>query len=274
MSQLDLEPSIHRRTGELVSNREFRAARMRGRVAIVTGASRGIGFGIARRLVAEGARVCLTARTRDGLDTAVAQLGGPEVAIAVEGSSHDTAHQSKAIETTIDRFGGLHVLVNNTGVSPALGPMLDVDVDAARRTFDVNVLGALSWIKQAHSTWLGEHGGSVVNVSSVAGIRPTVGLGLYGATKAALILMTQQLGIELGPRVRVNAVAPAMIRTQMSLPLYEGRIPELSARYPIERLGEPEDIAAAVAYLASDDAAWITGQTLVVDGGLLQGGGV
>ncbi|MEV0337093.1 SDR family oxidoreductase, partial [Nocardia sp. NPDC050717] len=137
-----------------------------------------------------------------------------------------------------------------------------------------NCLAALAWTQQVHKAWMGEHGGSVVNVSSVAGIKPAPGIGFYGASKAMLTYLTQELAVELGPDIRVNAVAPAVVKTKFATALYEGREQEVSSAYPLKRLGVPEDIAGAVTFLLSADAAWITGQLLVVDGGITLTGGV
>jgi NAD(P)-dependent dehydrogenase (short-subunit alcohol dehydrogenase family) len=253
---------------------EEAGGRLQGRVAVVTGASRGIGLGIAQRLVAEGARVCVTARNQEALDEAVTTLGGPEHAIAVAGKAHDTDHQADAVARTTDAFGRVDLLVNNTGINPVYGGLVDLDLDAARKIFEVNALAALSWVQQVHRAGLGEHGGAVVNVSSVAGLKPAPGIGFYGATKAMLSHLTEELAVELGPRVRVNAVAPAVVKTRFATALYEGREDEVAAGYPLKRLGVPEDVAGVVAFLLSDDAAWITGQTVVVDGGLLLTGGI
>jgi NAD(P)-dependent dehydrogenase (short-subunit alcohol dehydrogenase family) len=248
--------------------------RFAGRVALITGASRGIGLGIAHRLVAESAQVCITARTPEPLAAAVAELGGPSVAISVAGKADDPQHQAEAIRRTLEEFGRIDILINNTGINPAYGPLLDVDLGAARKVLEVNVLAALAWVQQVHRAWMGTHGGSIVNVASVAGLRPAAGIGFYGSSKAALLHLTQQLAVELGPSVRVNAVAPAVVRTRFATALFEGIEADVVQHYPLGRIGEPEDVAAAVAYLASDDAVWITGHTLVVDGGLTLGGGV
>jgi NAD(P)-dependent dehydrogenase (short-subunit alcohol dehydrogenase family) len=244
-------------------------ARFDGQVALVTGASRGIGLAAAQRLVDEGARVCITARKTDALAAAVDQLGGSDRAIFVAGSGDDVDHQSAAIAATIDTFGRLDVLVNNTGINPTFGPLLDIDSGIARKIFEVNVLAALSWIKQAHSAWMGDNGGAIVNVASVAGLGISPGIAFYGITKAALIAMTKQLSFELAPRIRVNAVAPAVVKTKFAEALYAHDEDAVAAGYLLKRLGEPADIGAAIAYLASSDAGWTTGQTLVLDGGLM-----
>jgi NAD(P)-dependent dehydrogenase (short-subunit alcohol dehydrogenase family) len=248
--------------------------RFDGKVAVVTGASRGIGLAIAERLVADGAKVVITARKQDALTEAVSRLGGPEHAIAVAGHGDDVEHQSDTVKRTIETFGSVNMLVNNAGINPVYGPMVDLDPDAARKIFEVNCLAALSWVQQVHRGWMGEHGGSVVNVSSVAGLKPAPGIGFYGATKAMLAHITQELAVELGPGIRVNAVAPAVVKTRFATALYEGREDEVASAYPLRRLGIPQDVGSVVAFLLSEDAAWMTGQILVLDGGITLTGGV
>lgn len=247
--------------------------RLAGKVAIVTGASRGIGLAIAWRLVEEGARVVITARKPEALESAVESLGGSAFALGMPGRTDDESHQEAVVTAAVEVFGAIDILVNNTGINPAAGPTLHTDLDAARKTLEVNVLGALMWTRRAAEHWEGR-GGCVVNVASVAGLRPAHGVGFYGVSKAALIALTAQLAAENGPSTRVNAVAPALVRTQFAQPLIDAGGDKTIAEYPLGRLGEPKDVAAAVAFLASADAAWITGQTLVVDGGLTLGGGV
>jgi NAD(P)-dependent dehydrogenase (short-subunit alcohol dehydrogenase family) len=247
---------------------------LKDRVAIVTGASRGIGLGIAAELVRHGAKVCLTARRPESLAEAVAELGGADVAIAVPGKADDADHQAETGARTIETFGSLDMLVNNTGINPVYGPVIDTDPGAAAKILAVNVLAPLAWTRRARDAWMGEHGGSVVNVASVAGLRASPGIGLYGVSKAALIRLTVELAVELGPLIRVNAVAPAVVKTRFATALYEGREEQVSAAYPLKRLGIPEDIAGIVAFLLSDQASWITGQTVVLDGGVTLTGGV
>ncbi|MEO6702226.1 MAG: SDR family oxidoreductase [Jatrophihabitantaceae bacterium] len=245
--------------------------RFEGQVALVTGASRGIGFAIAQRLVAEGARVCITARKPEPLQAAAAELGGPDTVIFAAGGGDDPAHRQAAVQATMDSFGRLDVLVNNTGINPVFGPLLDIDEAAARKIFEINVMSALGWIKLAHRAWLAEHGGAIVNVASVAGLGVSPGIAFYGMTKAALINMTRQLAAELAPSIRVNAIAPAVVKTKFAEALYINDEQAAAAHYLLKRLGEPADVAGAVAYLASADAAWTTGQTLVLDGGMVGG---
>jgi NAD(P)-dependent dehydrogenase (short-subunit alcohol dehydrogenase family) len=245
--------------------------RFEGQVALITGASRGIGLGIAQRLVSEGAHVCITARKPQALEKVVAELGGPKRAIYVAGSADDAAHQAATVEATISAFGRLDVLVNNTGINPTFGPLLEIDDQVARKIFEVNVMSAVAWTRLAHKAWLADNGGAIVNVASVAGLGVSPGIAFYGMTKAALISMTRQLAVELAPTIRVNAVAPAVVKTRFAEALYAHDEQGTAAGYLLKRLGEPEDVAAAVAYLASADAAWTTGQTLILDGGLIGG---
>jgi NAD(P)-dependent dehydrogenase (short-subunit alcohol dehydrogenase family) len=209
----------------------------------------------------------VTARKPDGLAAAIEQLGA-EAAVAVAGAADDPDHQQQAIETAVDRFGGLDVLINNTGINPVYGPLTELDEPAARKILEVNVLAALSWTRRAVAAGLGAaRQGAVVNMASVAGLAPAPGIAWYGVSKSALIGLTVQLAAELAPRVRVNAIAPAIVKTRFATALYADDEEGTAAAYPLQRLGEPADIGAAAAFLASGDASWMTGQTLVIDGG-------
>jgi len=240
------------------------------KVAIITGASRGIGLGIAQRLVADGARVVITARKPEALAEAVEALGGPAHAVGFAGHADDAAHQDEVVAAARSTFGRLDYLVNNAGINHSYGPMLEMDIETARKILEVNVLSAFSWTQKVVGAGLGSNeapGGAIVNVASIAGLGATGLLGWYAVSKAAMIHLTTELGYQLGPDVRVNAVAPVIVKTVFAQALYEGREEKVTKRYPLKRLGVPADIAGAVSFLLSGDSSWMTGQTIVLDGG-------
>ena len=241
--------------------------RFDGKVALVTGASRGIGYSIAERLVAEGARVVITARHEDALRDAAERLGPPETVRYVAGKADDAAHRADVFDLVGHELGGLDYLVNNAGINPAYGPALEIDASVIRKILDINVVGALEWSRDAMAAGLAVGGGAIVNISSVSALSASPGIAFYGVSKAALISLTTQLAFELAPAVRVNAVAPAIVKTEFARVLYEGREEQVASAYPLKRLGVPADVSGPVAFLLSDDAAWITGQTVVIDGG-------
>ncbi|MEV2211805.1 SDR family oxidoreductase [Streptomyces sp. NPDC050997] len=244
-----------------------------GKVALVTGASRGIGYGVAEALVARGDRVCITGRNEDALKEAVEQLGADRV-IGVAGKAHDMAHQAVAVERTMEAFGRVDFLVNNAGTNPVFGPIADLDLDVARKVFETNVVSALGFAQKTWHAWQKDNGGAIVNIASVAGVSASPFIGAYGISKAAMINLTLQLAHEYAPKVRVNAIAPAVVKTHFAKALYEGREAEAAAAYPLGRLGVPSDIGGTAAFLTSDQSDWITGQTLVVDGGIFLNAGV
>ncbi|HEY0641489.1 MAG TPA: SDR family oxidoreductase [Pseudonocardiaceae bacterium] len=251
--------------------------RLDGRAALVTGASRGIGLAIAAELLAAGARVTITARKEETLRAAAEELaaGVPDGAArvcAVAGNAGDAAHRADAVARTVEAFGRLDVLVNNTGINPTYGSLMETDLDAFRKLLDTNVVAALGFVQQAWHAWMAEHGGAVVNIASVAGLRSSGVISAYGASKAALIRLTEELAWQLGPSVRVNAVAPAVVKTRFATALYADDEEGTAAAYPMKRLGEPVDVARLVAFLVSDAASWISGETVRVDGGLLATG--
>ncbi|MGW3653725.1 SDR family oxidoreductase [Streptomyces sp. NPDC000878] len=238
-----------------------------GKVALITGASRGIGYGIAEALLARGDRVCITGRNEDALKEAVEALGADRV-IGVAGKAHDEAHQAVAVERTLEAFGRVDHLVNNAGTNPVFGPIADLDLNVARKVFETNVVSALGFAQKTWHAWQKDNGGSIVNITSVAGLSASPFIGAYGISKAAMDNLTRQLAHEYAPRVRVNSIAPAVVKTKFAQALYEGREEEAAAAYPLGRLGVPSDIGGAAAFLTSSQADWITGQTLVVDGGI------
>ncbi|UWE09841.1 SDR family oxidoreductase [Actinacidiphila bryophytorum] len=244
-----------------------------GRVALVTGASRGIGYGIAQALVARGDRVCITGRNEDALKEAVERLG-PDRVIGVAGKAHDEAHQAVAVERTMEAFGRVDYLANNAGTNPVYGLLADLDLGVARKVYETNVISALGFAQQTWRAWQKDNGGAILNITSIAGLAPSPLIGAYGISKAAMVNLTVQLAAEMAPGVRVNSIAPAVVKTKFAAALYEGREEEAAAGYPLGRLGVPEDIGGAAAFLLGDEAGWITGQNLVIDGGLfLRAGG-
>ncbi|MFJ9086012.1 SDR family oxidoreductase [Streptomyces sp. NPDC102384] len=244
-----------------------------GKVALITGASRGIGYGIAEALIARGDRVCITGRGEDALKEAVEQLGSDR-AVYVAGKAHDEVHQAAAVERTMEAFGRVDFLVNNAGTNPVFGPIAELDLNVARKVFETNVVSALGFAQQTWKAWQKENGGAIVNIASVAGISASPFIGAYGISKAAMVNLTLQLAHEFAPVVRVNSIAPAVVKTKFATALYEGREAEVAATYPMGRLGVPEDIGGAAAFLTSEQSGWITGQNLVVDGGKFLNAGV
>ncbi len=241
--------------------------RLDGQVALVTGASRGIGLAIAAEFAAAGASVMITSRKEDSLRAAAESLQG-EVGWFVANAGD--ADQSRAcIDATLGTFGGLNILVNNAATNPYIGPVIDIDSSRASKTYEVNQFGPLMWTQFAWRSAMERNGGAIVNVASIGGLSVGPDVAWYHVTKAALIHLTRHLAREMAPGVRVNAVAPGLVKTDMARALWESDEDAIAERTPLRRLGEPSDIARAVLFLASDAASWVTGQTLVVDGGTL-----
>jgi NAD(P)-dependent dehydrogenase (short-subunit alcohol dehydrogenase family) len=245
--------------------------RLDGKVALVTGASKGIGFAIAKAYAEAGAKVMLSSRKQDQLEAAARGIDGDGAVFAANAGEPDQAEA--CVEATLERFGALDVLVNNAATNPYMGPAIDIDLGRYDKTFQVNLRGPFVWTQLAHRRWMKDHGGCVVNVASIGGMQYGGAIGVYDNTKAALIHLTGHFAAELAPKVRVNAIAPGLVKTDFARALWEPAEGAIAARLPLRRLGEPSDIANAALFLASDAASWITGQTLVVDGGALVGRG-
>ena len=241
--------------------------RLDGKTALVTGASKGIGFAIAKAMAESGAKVMLSSRKQEQLEKAAAEIDGEVDVFAANAGEPDQAEA--CVNATLERFGALDVLVNNAATNPYFGRAIDIDLSRYDKTFQVNVRGAFVWTQLAYRSWMQEHGGSVINIASVGGLKYGGLIGIYDTTKAALIHLTKHLAVELAPEVRVNAIAPGLVKTDFAKALYQSGEEAVAAMMPMKRLGVPDDIAPAAVYLASDTASWVTGHVLVLDGGIL-----
>ncbi len=240
---------------------------LRGKVALVTGASRGIGAAIADAYAAAGASVMLSSRKQDALDAAAATMTGEVATFAANAGEPDQAEA--CVQATVERFGTLDILVNNAGANPYMGPTIDVDLPRYDKTFQVNLRGPLVWTQSAWRASMQQRGGCVINIVSIGGLRHDAFIGVYNVSKAALDHLTRVLAAELAPGVRVNAIAPGLVKTDFARALWENAEAAMAKTLPLGRLGEPADITGAALFLASDLASWCTGHTLVVDGGAL-----
>lgn len=242
-----------------------------GRAALVTGGSRGIGFAVAAALASSGARVAIMARDEAACQAAVHEIreeGGD--AIAVSGHVAREADAERSVTRVMEEFGRLDVLVNNAATNPQFGPLLDADPALVLKIFETNVMAALRMTGLAVDAWMREHTGSVINMASVAGIKPEPLTGAYNMSKAALINLTKTLARELGPAgVRVNAIAPGLVETKFARVLVETETihDHILGQTAIGRHAQPDEIAGAALYLASDASSFVTGSVLVVDGG-------
>lgn len=244
--------------------------RLDGKVALVTGGSRGIGKAIAASMAEAGAKVMIVSRKPESCEAAAAEIGhGCQWRAGNTGNADDAA---RIIGDTISELGSIDILVNNAATNPYAGPVIDIDIPRWDKTFSTNVTGPLMWTQEAWQRSMQAKGGVVINISSVGAFGTNPILGVYDITKSALIHLTQQLAAEMGPKVRVNAICPGLIKTDFAKALWEGdKGDEVAKAYPLKRLGEVEDIAGAAMYLAAETGSWITGQTITLDGGGLIG---
>ncbi len=241
--------------------------RLDDRVALITGGSRGIGLAIAQEMAASGARVMISSRKADGLEAAVTTLDGESAWFAA--NAGDPSDAAACVAATVERFGTVDILVNNAATNPYMGKTIDIDRPRLDKTISVNFAGPLLWTQLAWQAAMREHGGNVLNIASIGGMSVETSIGAYNATKAALLHLTRTLAAELSPGVRVNAIAPGLVKTDMARALWEPNEAAIARTLPMHRLGEPADIGRAAVFLCSDAASWITGTSLVVDGGAL-----
>jgi len=241
--------------------------RLDGKVALVTGASKGIGRGIAAAYAAAGAQVLISSRKQDALEEAAKEMDGDVAVFAA--NAGDPEQAEACVAACMERFGAVDILVNNAATNPYMGRAIDIDLSRFDKTYQVNLRGAFVWTQLAWRAWMKEHGGSVVNIASIGGLTYGGFIGIYDNTKAALIHMTKHLAVELAPGVRVNAIAPGLVKTDFARALWEPNEEGIARSMPLHRLGVPEDIANAALFLASDLSSWVTGDVLVVDGGAL-----
>jgi len=251
---------------------------LEGKVCLVTGGSRGIGEAIARAFAAHGARVVIASRKPEGVAAAAESIGkehGADRVVGIAAHAGKEEECARLVRETIERFGQVDVLVNNAGTNPYFGPMLNVDMGAWEKTFETNLKGYFWCAREVARHCLGRNApGSIINVASVAGLVGSPLQGVYGATKAAIISMTKTLAVELGPsRIRVNAIAPGFIDTRLASAILKNDelLKAILGRTPLGRYGTPDEIAGGALYLASDAASFLTGHTLVIDGGLTIG---
>jgi NAD(P)-dependent dehydrogenase (short-subunit alcohol dehydrogenase family) len=244
---------------------------MGGKVAIVTGGSKGIGLGIARAFVGQGASVAICARGQEALDTAVAELSsGGGRALGVSADATDPSAAQAVVEQCVEAFGTVDILVNNAGAAPFMSTIDAIRLEGFEKYFRINFSSAVNFLRAAGPVLLARQAGCVLNIASVAGFIASPGLTYYASAKAAIISLTRTVSREwAGAHVRVNALAPGWIETDMN----EGarQNPEFLrttlASIPLARWGRPEDVASAAVFLCSPAASWITGEVLVVDGG-------
>jgi len=244
---------------------------LEGRIALVTGASRGIGSATAEALAEQGATVVLSSRKQADLDDEAARINTRfrESAVGIAAHAGKPEDLERLVDEVMKRFSRIDILVNNAATNPYYGPMLGADLPAWDKTFEVNLRGIFILTKLVYAASMEKHGGAIVNISSIGGLRPGHGLGIYNITKAGVIMLTRQLARELGGKIRVNAIAPGLIKTRFAEGLWsnEAIMDRVMTSNPMGRIGTPDEIAGAVVFLVSDAASYVNGEVLVIDGG-------
>ncbi|XP_005996001.1 dehydrogenase/reductase SDR family member 4 [Latimeria chalumnae] len=250
---------------------EAGGGKLTGKIALVTGSTEGIGFAIARRLAQDGAHVVVSSRKQPKVEKALEQLKAENLDVSGMachvGKEED---RERLVNSTVERHGGIDILVSNAAVNPFAGNMLDSTEDVWDKIYEINIKAAFLLIKQVVPHMEKRGGGSIVIVSSIAGFQPFPALGPYSISKTALLGLTKALVPELSPRnIRVNCLAPGLIQTSFSSYLWsdEKRLKQFTKLLGITRIGQPEDCAGTVSFLCSPDAAYVTGETIVVAGG-------
>ncbi|HEX8803630.1 MAG TPA: SDR family oxidoreductase, partial [Acidimicrobiales bacterium] len=216
---------------------------LEGKVALVTGASRGIGRAIAAAYAGAGAAVMLSSRKQEALEAAAGEIGGDTAVFAANAGEPDQI--AACVAATVERFGRVDILVNNAATNPYMGRSIEIDLPRFDKTWQVNYRGPVVWVQEAWRSSMREHGGVVINIASVGGLSVETHIGHYNVTKAALMHLTRTLAADLAPHVRMNAIAPGLVKTDMARALWEPAEEAIAARMPLRRLGQPEDIANA-----------------------------
>jgi 2-deoxy-D-gluconate 3-dehydrogenase len=241
-----------------------------GRVAVVTGGSRGIGFEIARELIRQKAKVVICGRKQEGLESAEEALAAGDALLAVQAHVAKEADIDRLFDAAVEKFGRIDVLINNVGMNLPSGALVDMEPGMWQKIIESNLTGTFMCSRKGGRIMREQKAGRIVSISSLAAHKASPGMNAYGIAKAGIEMMTKNLALELAPdNVQVNAVAPAMVRTEFSRPFWSNtEIHDMAVQnIPMKRIAEPEEVARVALFLASDAASYMTGQTLLVDGG-------